>query len=107
MRTFFPVSAILAIALLASSCEHTNPVGPSPLISTDVLITALMQQGATARRGDILPNALPCFSVSGRVVFVNTGSVNALNIRARLRPKVTRRRSRQTAPALVEAVVRR
>ena len=77
MRTFFPVSAILAIALLASSCEHTNPVGPSPLTSTDALVTALLQQGATARRGDILPNALPCFSVSGRVVFMNTGSVNA------------------------------
>ena len=77
MRSFFPVSAILAIALLASSCEHTNPVGPSPLASTDALVTALLQHGATARRGEVLPNALPCWSVSGQVVFVNAGSINA------------------------------
>lgn len=78
MRTFFPASAILAVAVLASSCEHRTPMGPSPLTSTDALVAALQEQGgATVRRGDVLPKALPCLSVSGQVVFVNTGSINA------------------------------
>jgi len=76
MPACLSVSAILGAALLVSSCE-TNPVAPSPLTSTDALVTALQQQGATARRGDVLPMALPCLSASGRVVFVNTGSVTA------------------------------
>jgi hypothetical protein len=81
MRTFFPASAILAVALLGSSCDRRNPVGPSPLTSTDALVTALQQQGATVRRGDVLPNALPCLSVSGHVLFVNSGSINAFEYR--------------------------
>ncbi|PYR89387.1 MAG: hypothetical protein DMF84_24505 [Acidobacteria bacterium] len=47
------------------------------MTSTEALVAALQRQGATAGRGDVLPLALPCLSVSGRVVSVNTGSVNA------------------------------
>lgn len=83
---FFPVwtflrtgtaSVVLPALLLGVSCERTNPVGPSPLTSTNALIAALRAQGATATLGDMLPNALPCLSVSGQVVFVNTGAINA------------------------------
>lgn len=77
MRTLLPAFAILVVAVLASSCDRTNPVGPSPLTSTDALVTALQQRGATVKRGDVLPKALPCLSVSGQVVFVNSGVINA------------------------------
>jgi hypothetical protein len=33
------------------------------------------------RRGEVLPNALPCLSASGHVVFVNSESINAFEYR--------------------------
>jgi hypothetical protein len=77
MRVSFAACAVLPLAVLASSCEHANPVGPSALTSTGALVSALQAQGATVRTGEMLPNALPCLSVTGQVVFVNSGTVNA------------------------------
>jgi hypothetical protein len=77
MRGLLSGCAALSFAVLASSCEHANPVGPSTLNSTETLVTALRAQGATATSGEMLPNALPCLSVSGQVVLVNSGSINA------------------------------
>jgi hypothetical protein len=76
MRAFLAASAVLAVTLFAGSCERANPVGPSPLTSTDALVAALREQGAMVTRGDVLPMAMPCFSVSGRLVLVNTGGTN-------------------------------
>jgi hypothetical protein len=75
MRLFSPASVIFVAALSGASCAQSNPVGPNPFTSTDTLILALQQQGATVRRGDALP-ALPCLAAKGRVVYVNTGSVS-------------------------------
>ena len=77
MRAFLPVSAVLPIALLAASCNRSNPVAPRAPDSVDAFVVALQAQGATASRGEVLPNALPCLSVSGHVVRVNSGFVNA------------------------------
>ena len=76
MRAYLPASAIVALTLLGGSCEHGNPAGPSPLTSTDPLVVALQQQGATVVRGDVLQRPLPCLSANGQVIFVNTGAVN-------------------------------
>jgi hypothetical protein len=48
----------------------------TPHAIPDTLIAALRQQGATATAGEVLPFALPCLSTKGRVVFVNTGTIN-------------------------------
>jgi hypothetical protein len=74
MRSLLPASVIV-VALLGASCAQSNPVGPNPFISTETLIAALQQQGATVMRGEVLPLALPCLAAKGQVVFVNTGSV--------------------------------
>lgn len=69
-------SVIVAVALLTASCERASPLSPSKLPpSTDALIAALRQQGATVVPGDVLP-PLPCLSANGQVMFVNTGVVN-------------------------------
>ncbi len=75
MRVVFPAIAILPLALL-SACGHENPVGPGALNSTDALVGALKSQGATVTRGEVLSMALPCWSVSGQVLLVNSASVN-------------------------------
>jgi len=65
------------LALLMAACEHRNPVGPGELVSSDALIVALRQQGATVIRGDVLPRgSTPYFSTNAQVVFVNAASVN-------------------------------
>jgi hypothetical protein len=62
------------IALLAASCGDNHPVGPSDLGSTDALISALQQQGATAVRGETLPrDSNPSFSTNAQIVRVNGG----------------------------------
>jgi len=66
---------LLVVSFFALSCEK-NPVGPGELTSTDDFLVALRQQGASVTRGDVLPLGIPCFSTNGRVVSVNTGSVN-------------------------------
>lgn len=76
MRRLFGVATIVATAGVAGSCERSNPVGPSPVTPTDALIAALREQGATVTLGDVLPMAMPCFSVSGRLVLVNAGGTN-------------------------------
>lgn len=67
---------VTLLALLGNSCHAQNPVGPTSLTSTDRFISALQQQGAIVRRGDALGQALPCWSASAEVVFVNSGAVN-------------------------------
>ena len=68
---------ILVVALLTASCEKANPVGPSELASTNALLTALQQQGATVTLGEMLPRASnPFFSMNGQVVVVNGGHIN-------------------------------
>lgn len=76
MRFIRLAPAIVAAALLTASCERSNLTSPTPLTSTDALVAALRQQGATANAGNWLSKALPCLSVDGRVVFVNTGTIN-------------------------------
>jgi hypothetical protein len=76
MRAILAALAVIAQTMLAISCSGANPVGPTPVTSTTALVAALQQQGATVRLGEVLPLALPCLSVSGRVVYVNTGGVN-------------------------------
>jgi len=53
---------ILMLVLLTASCEKVNPLGPSDLASTNALLTALQQQGATVARGDMLPPGSNPFS---------------------------------------------
>ena len=70
--------ALLAgiLAFLMASCEP-NPVGPSELASSDALIVALQQQGATVSRGEALPRgSTPYFSTNAQVVFVNAAALN-------------------------------
>src|SRR5260370_4247833 len=68
---------ILVLALLATSCEKANPVGPSDLTSTNALVTALQQQGATVARGEMLPRGSnPFFSTNAQVVAVNSQHIN-------------------------------
>jgi hypothetical protein len=74
-------AVIVSTAFLSASCEHSNPIGPTPLTSTDALIAALRQYGAAVCLESVLPKSVPCFSVSGRVMFVNTGSANLFDYR--------------------------
>ena len=68
---------ILVLALLTASCEKANPVGPSGLASTNALLTALQQQGATVTPGDMLPRGSnPFFSTNAQVVLVNSEHIN-------------------------------
>jgi hypothetical protein len=77
MRT--TAHALLAgvFAFLMAACEQPNPVGPGELASSDALIVALQQQGATVSRGEVLPRgSTPYFSTNAQVVFVNAESLN-------------------------------
>lgn len=68
---------ILMLVLLAASCEKVNPFGPSDLASTNALLTALQQRGATVARGDMLPRGSnPFFSTNAQVVLVNSEHIN-------------------------------
>jgi len=69
------LSALLAFWI--AGCEQPNPVGPGELASSDALIVALQQQGATVSRGEVLPRgSTPYFSTNAQVVFVNAESLN-------------------------------
>jgi hypothetical protein len=73
--TFALLAGILAF--LMAACEQPNPVGPGELASSDALIAALQQQGATVSRGEALPQgSTPYFSTNAQVIFVNAGSLN-------------------------------
>jgi len=76
MRGSLAISAVVGLAIAAASCDRANPAGPSTLTSTSALVSALRDQGAVASLGETIPNALPCVSVSARVVRVNSGSAN-------------------------------
>ena len=77
MRPLLHVPVFLTLAFLAVACEKANPIGPSPLTSTDALIEALQQQGATVVAGEVLPReSNPFFSTNARVVLVNGGHIN-------------------------------
>lgn len=72
----------LLFALLTGACERTNPVGPSGLASTDALLAALREQGATVVRGDVLPRGSnDFFATNAQVVVVNTGLINVFEYR--------------------------
>ena len=72
-RTF--VHSIVFAALAVSSCA-ANSLGPSELSSTDALVRALQQQGATVTRAAALPqSAYPFFSVGARRIVVNGADV--------------------------------
>jgi len=52
MRQLVQTLSLVVLAFVAVSCGNTNPVGPSEVRSTDALISALQQQGATVVRGE-------------------------------------------------------
>jgi hypothetical protein len=69
------VQSIIFAALAVSSCA-ANSLGPSELASTDALVRALQQQGATVARAAALPqSAYPFFSVGPRRIVVNGADV--------------------------------
>src|SRR5438876_1191062 len=71
--------AVLALTFLAASCGHSNPAGPSASTTTDALLAALRQPGASVASGNTL-SPLPCLSASGQTIFVNTGIINVFEI---------------------------
>jgi hypothetical protein len=75
MRTLVPAFAVVLSIVLTVSCRQ-NPVGPASLGTTDALVSALRSQGASAMRGEGLPRAMPCWSVSGQALFVNSAPVS-------------------------------
>jgi hypothetical protein len=74
------LAAIVVAALLASSCtsDLTRPSPTDPPLaptSTNALVVALREQGATVNPGEVVPLALPCTSVPGQLVSVNRGTI--------------------------------
>jgi hypothetical protein len=72
-RRIFRLVAFAAIAV--SSCG-ANSLQPSELTSTDRVIQALKDQGATVMRAEVLPPAAyPFFSVAAQRILVNGADV--------------------------------
>jgi hypothetical protein len=77
MRPSYNRPLVVSLAILLSSCGHTNPIGPGGVSSTDSLIAALRQQGADARRGETLPRGSnPFFSTNAQLVIVNDRTIS-------------------------------
>lgn len=65
---------VLGVGFVLSSvgCAEQSPAGPSAVLTTDVLIRQLEQQGATVALGGDMPrDAFPFFSVNARRLLVN------------------------------------
>jgi hypothetical protein len=69
------LQSVLVAALTVSSCSASS-LGPSEFASTDALMKALGQQGATVTRAAALPqSAYPFFSVRAQRIVVNGADV--------------------------------
>jgi len=67
---------LLACAILAVNSCAASPMQPGTLASTDILVSALQQQGATVTRAGTMPrSAYPFFSVAAQRIVVNESDV--------------------------------
>ena len=71
------VVGLAAAAFSSVACDEANPIGPSPLTTTQTLIRQLQDRGATVSIAEVMPaSSFPFFSVNAQRLSVNGQNVH-------------------------------